>query len=113
MSILPALVVDILHEFEVGVWKRLYTHLIRLLEAFSHSSGITLTAELDYRWVSDRYEVYNLLTSLSRYRSTPTFGRDAVRKFGVNASAMKRKAARDFEDLLQVRSIVFHISIKL
>jgi hypothetical protein len=36
-----------------------------------------------------------------RYRSTPAFGRDAVRKFGVNASAMKRKAGRDFEDLLQ------------
>lgn len=49
MSILPALVVDILHEFEVGVWKRLYTHLIRLLEAFSQASGVTLTAELDYR----------------------------------------------------------------
>ncbi|KAJ2935903.1 hypothetical protein H1R20_g1191, partial [Candolleomyces eurysporus] len=84
VSILPALVVDILHEFEVGVWKRLFIHLIRLLEAFSQASGITLTAELDYR-----------------YRLTPAFGRDAVRKFGVNASAMKRKAARDFEDLLQ------------
>ncbi|RXW21632.1 hypothetical protein EST38_g4229 [Candolleomyces aberdarensis] len=84
VSILPSLVVDILHEFEVGVWKRLFTHLIRLLEAFSQASGVTLSAELDHR-----------------YRSTPSFGRDAVRKFGVNASAMKRKAARDFEDLLQ------------
>ncbi|RXW11255.1 hypothetical protein EST38_g14600 [Candolleomyces aberdarensis] len=84
VSILPALVVDILHEFEIGVWKRLYTHLIRLLVAFSQTSGIMLTAELDYR-----------------YRSTPSFGRDAVRKFGVNASSMTRKAARDFEDLLQ------------
>jgi hypothetical protein len=42
-------VVDILHEFEVRVWKRLYIHLIRLLEAFSQAAGVTLTAELDYR----------------------------------------------------------------
>lgn len=36
----------------------------------------------------------------------PTFGRAAIRKFGNNASAMKKLAARDFEDLLQV---VYHI----
>ena len=47
---------------------------------------------------------YPLLTQAipcPRYRATPTFGRDTIRKFGVNASDMKRKAARDFEDLLQ------------
>lgn len=27
------LVVDLLHEFELGVWKGLFTHLIRLLYA--------------------------------------------------------------------------------
>lgn len=27
------LVVDLLHEFELGVWKALFTHLIRLLYA--------------------------------------------------------------------------------
>jgi hypothetical protein len=37
------------------------------------------------------------------YRLTPTFGRDTVRKFDSNASEMKKMAARDFEDLLQVR----------
>jgi hypothetical protein len=37
-----------------------------------------------------------------RYRLTPTFGRDAIRKFASNASEMKKMAARDFEDLLQV-----------
>lgn len=27
------LVVDLLHEFELGIWKGLFTHLIRLLHA--------------------------------------------------------------------------------
>ncbi|RXW13638.1 hypothetical protein EST38_g12219 [Candolleomyces aberdarensis] len=44
VSILPALMVDILHEFEIGVWKRLFIHLIHLLEAFSQTLGTTLTA---------------------------------------------------------------------
>lgn len=37
-----------------------------------------------------------------RYRWVPTFGSDTIRKFTTNASEMKKLAARDFEDLLQV-----------
>ena len=37
------------------------------------------------------------------YRQIPTFGRDTIRKFSANVSEMKRMAARDFEDLLQVQ----------
>ena len=33
----------------------------------------------------------------------PTFGRDTIRRFTNNVSEMKQLAARDFEDLLQVR----------
>lgn len=36
------------------------------------------------------------------YRAVPTFGRDTIRRFATNASAMKQLAARDFEDFLQV-----------
>ena len=44
------LVVDILHEFEIGVWKTLYIHLMRILDAFSTGrDGLTLSAELDAR----------------------------------------------------------------
>jgi hypothetical protein len=32
-----------------------------------------------------------------------TFGRGTIRKFPSNVSEMKKLAARDFEDLLQVR----------
>ena len=37
-----------------------------------------------------------------RYRKVATFGRGTIRRFHKNASAMKRLAARDYEDLLQV-----------
>jgi hypothetical protein len=33
----------------------------------------------------------------------PTFGRDIIRFFHANVSAMKKLAARDWEDLLQVQ----------
>jgi hypothetical protein len=49
--VIPALVVDLLHEFEIGVWKKLFIHLIRLLEAFTplQPKGPTLSATLDTR----------------------------------------------------------------
>ncbi|KIK32395.1 hypothetical protein CY34DRAFT_101573 [Suillus luteus UH-Slu-Lm8-n1] len=82
------LVVDLMHEFELGVWKALFVHLLRILS--SARAGDELLHELD-----------------RRYRLTPTFGRDTVRKFALNASEMKKMAARDFEDLLQCAIPVF------
>jgi hypothetical protein len=41
------LVVDLLHEFELGVWKAIFTHLIRLLHAAG--SGGRLVAKLNMR----------------------------------------------------------------
>jgi hypothetical protein len=37
-----------------------------------------------------------------RFRQIPTFGLDTIRRFSNDVSAMKKFAARDFEDLLQV-----------
>ncbi|KIJ57659.1 hypothetical protein HYDPIDRAFT_103996, partial [Hydnomerulius pinastri MD-312] len=74
-------IVDLLHEFELGVWKAIFTHLMRIL----HAAAGTIVQELNWRHV-------------------PTFGRGTIRKFHKNVSAMKRLAARDFEDLLQVCS---------
>jgi hypothetical protein len=39
----------------------------------------------------------------TRYHQIPTFGQGKICKFATNASEMKRLAARDYEDLLQVR----------
>ena len=47
------LVVDLLHEFELGVWKALFTHLIHVL--YSAAPGGKLVALLD-----ERFELSNL-----------------------------------------------------
>jgi hypothetical protein len=44
------LVVDFMHEFELGVWKNLFTHLVRLL--YAQRNGEALVAELNQRSVS-------------------------------------------------------------
>ncbi|KAJ6540207.1 hypothetical protein DFH09DRAFT_929737 [Mycena vulgaris] len=80
------LVVDLMHEFELGVWKAIFTHLIRILVA---NGG-------------DSVQMLN-----DRYRQVPTFGQATIRRFTNNASAMKKLAARNFEDLLQCALPVF------
>ncbi|THV05634.1 hypothetical protein K435DRAFT_816329 [Dendrothele bispora CBS 962.96] len=80
------LVPDVLHEIELGVWKALLTHLIRILFAVGNESIETMNR---------------------RYRDIPRFGRDTIWIIRNNVSAMKQLAARDFEDLLQVSMPVF------
>ncbi|KAG2737185.1 hypothetical protein P692DRAFT_201670522, partial [Suillus brevipes Sb2] len=77
------LVVDFMHECELGPWKALFIHLLRLLYALPR--GSELVADLD-----------------SRFRQVPTFGNGVIRMFSNNTSEMKKLAARDFEDILQV-----------
>ncbi|KAF8189081.1 hypothetical protein K438DRAFT_2144948, partial [Mycena galopus ATCC 62051] len=79
-EVFPILVVDLLHEFELGVWKAIFTHLIRVLYAVSSDA----VAEFD-----------------KRFRMVPTFGRDTIRRITSNASERKKLAGRDYEDFLQ------------
>lgn len=72
---------DLLHRFDLGVWKAFFAHLIRLL----NSVGSWAIGERD-----------------GRYRKVDPFGRLTARKVDTNASEMKKLAARDFEDLLLV-----------
>lgn len=44
------------------------------------------------------------ITPFDRYRQISTFGSGTIRTFAANSSEMKKLAARDFEDLLQVYS---------
>ncbi|KAF9046642.1 hypothetical protein BJ165DRAFT_1611041 [Panaeolus papilionaceus] len=83
------LVVDLLHEFELGVWKTLFSHLIRILYAAVDRSDKHVI-ELD-----------------RRFAAISTFGRGTIRKFPSNSSEMKKMAARDFEDILQCSIPVF------
>jgi hypothetical protein len=41
------------------------------------------------------------------YRLVSPFGRSTIRKFSSDVSGMKKLAARDFEDLLQVFKLLF------
>ena len=98
--------VDLLHEFELGVWKAIFIHLIWILMA--HGKG-SIQA-LNHRYGCSNYCFKATIDAcgvrhLDRYRQVPTFGRATVHRFSANASAMKQLAARDFEDLLQVRRI--------
>jgi len=45
------LVVDLMHEVELGVWKVVFIHLLRLLDCENE----TLKHELDRRWASVQY----------------------------------------------------------
>jgi hypothetical protein len=96
------LVVDLLHEFELGVWKALFTHLIRILHAAAPHGD--LVADLDRRYVDCTVSYQELInfSATTRFRAMPTFGSSTIRRFATNASEMKKLAARDFEDLLQV-----------
>ncbi|KAF7976664.1 hypothetical protein HWV62_6005 [Athelia sp. TMB] len=82
------MVVDLMHEFELGVWKSVFIHLIRILHAAAPAGR--LVAELD-----------------RRYRMMPTFGHSKIRKFTTNVSEMKKLAAHNYEDLLQCAAPAF------
>lgn len=46
------------------------------------------------------------INTWNRFRQVPTFGRFTIRRFHNNVSEMKKLAARDFEDILQVRTLI-------
>ena len=45
---------------------------------------------------------------VKRFHQVPTFGQNTIRRFHKNVSEMKRFAARDFEDVLQV-GVLSHV----
>ncbi|KAF7300199.1 hypothetical protein MKEN_01343700 [Mycena kentingensis (nom. inval.)] len=80
------LTVDLMHEFELGVWKSLFIHLIRMCVYFGPETVHALNR---------------------RYRAVPPFGKSTIRRFRNNVSELKKFAARDYEDLLQCAEPVF------
>ena len=107
------LVVDLMHEFELGVWKALFIHLLRILNAVDK----TLINELDRRYVEFLITTTCSVDDLTlrhhdvRFRQVPTFGRDTIRRFSSNISELKKLAARDYEDILQVGTITLIASV--
>jgi hypothetical protein len=97
------LVVDLMHEFELGVWKAIFIHLLRILDCESEA----LKHELDKRYTLYYIKSPQYLWSLLRFREIPPFGRDGdgVRKITSNRSELKKMTAHDFEDMLQVGAL--------
>ncbi|KAF9494120.1 hypothetical protein BDN71DRAFT_1393819 [Pleurotus eryngii] len=83
-SVYEILVPDLLHEFELGVWKAVFTHLIQILHSIGQASVLILN---------------------QRYHSVPTFGCIVIWQFHEDTASMKKLAARDFKDLLLVRNL--------
>ncbi|TEB29588.1 hypothetical protein FA13DRAFT_1792912 [Coprinellus micaceus] len=77
------LVPDFMHEFELGVWKLLFTHLICLL--WATTPGGSMVMEFN-----------------KRFRQVPTFGTDTICRFAIDTSEMKKLATCNFEDILQI-----------
>ena len=100
-----------LHEFELGVWKALFIHLIWILHAaLLHGE---LVEELNNQWACHWLWPSMVLLNWYHYlhhifRRIPTFGSTGtIRRFATNASEMKKLAGWDFEDLLQCVIPVF------
>ncbi|KAF9032624.1 hypothetical protein BJ165DRAFT_1535025 [Panaeolus papilionaceus] len=70
---------DLMHEFELGVFKSFFTHLLRIVHSLEDGSIQTVN---------------------ERFRNPPTFGRDTIRKFSYNVSAMVKLRACDWENIL-------------
>jgi len=92
---------DLLHEFKLGVWKAVFIHLMQIL----YAAGGDAIQTLNEWYVNLRRTISSNIFS-TRYRQVPTFGRDTIRKFSNNVSGMKNLAGRDFEDLLQVCTVM-------
>jgi hypothetical protein len=94
-----ALVVDLLHEFELGVWHMLLVHLLWILFTLNKD----LVHKLDRRWlICIQSRPTTLILTSDRYRQIPPFGPVTIRQFSANTSELSNLAAWNFEDLLQV-----------
>ncbi|KAI0055213.1 hypothetical protein BV25DRAFT_1815943, partial [Artomyces pyxidatus] len=71
--------VDLMHEWELGVGRAIFVHLLRILDTLDDA----LLVELD-----------------RRFRLVPSFG-TAIRRFSRNTSEMKQMAAHDIENIWQ------------
>ncbi|KAF9232549.1 hypothetical protein BU15DRAFT_90630 [Melanogaster broomeanus] len=79
-NLFPTLVVDLLHEFELGILKSVLIHLIRIL----------FSIDPEKVWILNE-----------RFSNISPFGANDIRRFPDNVGDMKHRVARHFEDVLQ------------
>ncbi|KZV84874.1 hypothetical protein EXIGLDRAFT_623736 [Exidia glandulosa HHB12029] len=79
INVFDLLVVDLLHELELGVWVALLAHLIRIL----HTLGDEKITELN-----------------RRYAAVAPFGRDTIRRFSDHVADMSKMTAHEYGQML-------------
>ncbi|KAL6307409.1 hypothetical protein BKA93DRAFT_816023 [Sparassis latifolia] len=77
---------DVMHEWELGVWKAIVLHLVRILIAAK----------------GGKVQEFDAL-----FRQVPIFGCDTIRQFDTNISEFKKLTAHNYEDILQCIIPVF------
>jgi hypothetical protein len=98
------LIVDLMREFELGVWRAVFIHLLQILDCHDES----LQHELDRRYAYLKLPEAATLIAL-RFREIPPFGRDGIRQTTLNRSELKKMTAHDYEDMLQVSLELFRL----
>ena len=99
--------IDIMHNFEIGAFKRMFVHLIRI----AYSIGPEAVQELNQRQAAPDPWQHLALTRTCRFWLIPTFGQDTIQRFSGDVSNMKKMSARHFEDILQVSCVAnFYLS---
>ncbi|KAI1783828.1 hypothetical protein LXA43DRAFT_902777 [Ganoderma leucocontextum] len=71
---------DLMHEFELGVWKSTFTHLLHIL----YAAG------------GDKIQIFN-----QRFRAIPTFSQSTIQHFSANISEQGKLAACNYEAQLK------------
>ena len=57
-DVYPMLVVDLLHEFELGIWKAVFTHLLRILYTQGHDTIQTLNRrQVIVKWYHNHMQI--------------------------------------------------------
>jgi hypothetical protein len=79
------------------------------LEVFDDSSLANFECNQweSFRWAWSKVRLLEFhigvsILNFNRFRLVPTFGRDTIRRFSTNTSQLRRMAARNYEDFLQV-----------
>ena len=103
-NIYRALMVDLLHEFELGIFKSVFRHLLHLLHA---TSGTNLVATLDAWYVCVQCIIFDQMPHgfWNRFCQISSFRKGVICRFPSNVSDARQCAARHFEDVLQVGTI--------
>lgn len=91
---------DLMHEFELGVWKMVLIHILRILYALPADKIQVFNERYAWALLLGTNTLCHIL--FCRFRQAPTFGKETIRRFGNNVSGLKKLAARDYEDILQV-----------